>query len=42
MDFLFFAESMGKTIGKNKSKNLSGKYSPGMLPMHQKIIDHVC
>ena len=25
--FLFFARNMGKYIGKNISKNLSGKYS---------------
>ena len=31
---------MGKTIGKNISKNLSGKYSPGMLAMRQKLLDH--
>ena len=32
---------MGENIGKNKSKNLSGKYSPGMLAMRQKLLDHV-
>ena len=31
---------MGKNIAKNISKKLSGKYSPGMLPMHQKLLDH--
>ena len=31
---------MVKNIGKNVSKNLSGKYSPGVLAMHQKILDH--
>ena len=30
---------MSKNIGKNTSKNLSGKYSTGMLAMHQKL-DH--
>ena len=30
--FLSFAKSMGKNIkNKNISKNLSGKYSPGMI-----------
>ena len=31
---------MGKKIGKNISKNLSGKYSPHMLAAHQKFLDH--
>ena len=31
---------MGKTIVKNISKNLSGKYSPGMLAMRHKLLDH--
>ena len=31
---------MGKNIGKNISKSLSGKYSPGMLGMRQKLLDH--
>ena len=31
---------MGKKIGKNISKNLSGKYSPGMLAMRQKLLDY--
>ena len=30
----------GKTIGKNISKSLSGKYSPDMLAMRQKLFDH--
>ena len=38
--FLSFAKNVGKNIGKNISNNLSGIYSPGMLPMCQKIIDH--
>ena len=31
---------MGKYIGKDISKNLSGKYSPGMLAMRQNILNH--
>ena len=31
---------MGKNIGKNISKSLSSKYSPGMLAMHQNLLDH--
>ena len=31
---------MGKNISKNISNNLNGKYSPGMLIMHQKFLDH--
>ena len=31
--FLYFAENMGKRIGRNTSKNLSSKYS-------QKLLDH--
>ena len=31
---------MGKDIGKITSKILSGKYSPGMLAMCQKLLDH--
>ena len=27
-------------MGKNISKSLSGKYSPGMLAMRQKLVDH--
>ena len=27
-------------MGQNISKNLSSKYSPGMLVMHQKRLDH--
>ena len=29
--FLFFAKNMGKKIGKNKSKNVSGKYGQKRL-----------
>ena len=29
-----------KLLGKNISKKLNGKYSPGMLAMHQKLLDH--
>ena len=38
--FLSYAKNMGKNIGKNISKSLSGKYSPGMLAMRQKLLDH--
>ena len=38
--FLSFAKNMGKSIGQNISKSLSGKYSPSMLAMHQKLLDH--
>ena len=31
---------MGKNIGKNISKKLSGKYSPGMLALSKKFLDH--
>ena len=31
---------MGKNIGTNISRNLSGKYSPRMLPVRQKLFDH--
>ena len=31
---------MGINISKNISKNLSGKYSQGMLAMRQKLLDH--
>ena len=31
---------MRKTIGRNIIKNLSCKYSPGMLAMHHKSLDH--
>ena len=31
---------MGKDISKITSKNWSGKYSPGMSAMRQKIFDH--
>ena len=39
-EFLSFAKDMGKVIGKNVSKILSGNYSPGMLAMRQKPLDH--
>ena len=38
--FLSFAKNIGENTGKNISKHLSGKYSPGMLAMHQKLLDH--
>ena len=31
---------MSKNIGKNASKNLSGKYYPVMLAARRKFIDH--
>ena len=31
---------MGKNNGKNMSKNLSGKYSPGTLAMRQKLFNN--
>ena len=31
---------MGKNIGKNITKSLSGKYNPDMLAMRQKLFDH--
>ena len=38
--FLSFAKNMSKNIGKNISKILSGKYSPDMLAMCKKLLDH--
>ena len=38
--FLSSAKNMGKSIGKKVSKNISGKYVPGMLAMRQKPLDH--
>ena len=35
-----FAKNMVKSIGKNVSKTLSGKYGPGMLAARQKLPDH--
>ena len=40
VDFLSFAKNMCKNIGKSISKNLSGKYFPGMLAMLQRLLDH--
>ena len=37
---LSFSKTVGKNIVKNICKNLSGEYSPGMLAMHQKLLDH--
>ena len=37
---LSFSKNLGKNIAKNISKNLSCKYSPCMLAMHQKLLDH--
>ena len=33
-------KDMCKTIGKNISKNLRGKYSPGILALRKKVLDH--
>ena len=38
--FLSFAKKIGKNIGKNISKSLRCKYSPGMLAIRQKLLDH--
>ena len=35
-----FLKNMDKSIGKNISKSLSGKYDPGMLAIRQKLLDH--
>ena len=37
--FLSFAKDMGKNIARNISINLSGKYGPVVLAMHQEL-DH--
>ena len=37
---LSFAKNRGKNIGKNINKNLSRKYSPSILAMSQKLLDH--
>ena len=39
-EFLSFAKNMAKNVRKNISKNLRLKYSPGMLTMRQKLLDH--
>ena len=31
---------MSKNVGKNISKNVSGEYSPGMLAIRQKLLNH--
>ena len=31
---------MGWNIGKNVSKNVSSEYVPGLLAVHQKLLDH--
>ena len=38
--FLNFAKKMGKGIGENMSKKVSGKCSLGMLAAHQKLLCH--
>ena len=40
MGFCLLIKNMGKKICKNISKKLSGKYSPGMLAMRQKLLNH--
>ena len=37
---LSFAKNMSKNIGKDISKSLNGKYSPGMLTMREKLLHH--
>ena len=39
--FLSFGKNMCKNIGKNICKSLNSKYSPGVLSMRQKLLDHV-
>ena len=36
----FLLLNIGMKFAKSISKNLSGKYSPGMLAMHQKSLDN--
>ena len=38
--FLCFVRNMGKNLCENMSKRFSGKYSPDMLAMRQKLFDH--
>ena len=38
MHFLSFSKNIGKNIGINISKNVCGKYSLGMLAVHQKLL----
>ena len=40
MDFCLLLKIWVKIIGKNISASLSGKYSPGMLAIHHKLLDH--
>ena len=35
-----FAKHMSMNFAKSISKNLSGRDSPGMLAMHQKLLDY--
>ena len=37
---MYFAENIGKNIGENIIKTLSGKYCPAILAMRQKLLDH--
>ena len=39
MNFYLLLKIWVKNIGKNISKNLSGKYKPGMLAMCQELLD---
>ena len=38
--FVSFAKNIGKSICKNISKHVSGKYSPGMLALRQNLLHH--
>ena len=40
MDFRLFSKNMGKNIGKNLSKKLSSIYSPDMVAVRQKLLNH--
>ena len=41
MFFIFiYVKNIGKIIGKSITKNLNGKYTPGMLATHRKLVDH--
>ena len=38
--FLSFTKNVGNNIGKIISRNLSCRYNPSLLAMHQKLLDH--
>ena len=40
MEFLSFTKSYEQKYQKNINKNLSSKYSPGMLVTRQTLLDH--